>query len=119
MRPLGGARRIAEGRFRSASGAGLLSSDHYDLIVIGSGPGGASLAHRLAPSGKRILILERGDYLPRTEKNWNSQTVFVDAAYQAHPDRFVRRPPRPQPLPSEVWINKPAPTGQKTKEGSQ
>ncbi len=38
-------------------------TDHYDLIVIGSGPGGASLAQRLAPTGKRILILERGDYL--------------------------------------------------------
>jgi choline dehydrogenase-like flavoprotein len=60
-----------------------LGSDHFDLIVIGSGPGGASLAHRLAPSGKRILILERGGYLPRSEKNWNSQTVFVDGAYQA------------------------------------
>ena len=56
--------------------------DHYDLIVIGTGPGGASLAQRLAPSGKRILILERGDYLPRTEKNWNSQAVFVDGIYQ-------------------------------------
>jgi choline dehydrogenase-like flavoprotein len=33
--------------------------EHYDLIVIGSGPGGASLAQRPAPSGKRILILER------------------------------------------------------------
>ena len=61
-----------------------MEAEHYDLIVIGSGPGGASLAHRLAPSGKRILILERGDYLPRSEKNWNSQTVFVDGAYQAH-----------------------------------
>jgi choline dehydrogenase-like flavoprotein len=60
-----------------------LASDHYDVIVIGSGPGGASVAHRLAPSGKRILILERGDYLPRSEKNWSSQAVFVDAAYQA------------------------------------
>ena len=57
--------------------------DHYDLIVIGSGPGGASLAHRLAPTGKRILLLERGDYLPRSQKNWDSQTVFVDGAYQA------------------------------------
>jgi choline dehydrogenase-like flavoprotein len=57
--------------------------DHYDVIVIGSGPGGASLAHSLAPTGKRILLLERGDYLPRSQKNWDSQTVFVDGAYQA------------------------------------
>ncbi len=45
--------------------------------------------------------------------------VVLDAAYQAHPDRFVRRPPKPLPLPSEVWINRPAPSGQKTEEGSQ
>ena len=56
---------------------------HYDVIVIGSGPGGAALAHRLAPTGKRILLLERGDYLPRSQKNWDSKTVFVDGAYQA------------------------------------
>ena len=37
--------------------------DHYDVIVIGSGPGGASLAHRLAGTGKRILMLERGRVL--------------------------------------------------------
>ncbi len=55
---------------------------HYDLIVIGSGPGGASLVHRLAPTGKRILLIERGDYLPRTKFNWDSKTVFVDGAYQ-------------------------------------
>ncbi len=56
---------------------------HYDVIVIGSGPGGASVAHRLAPTGKRILLLERGDYLTRTRANWDAQTVFVDGAYQA------------------------------------
>src|SRR6185312_9492903 len=60
-----------------------LGADHFDVIVIGTGPGGASLAHRLAPTGKRILLLERGDYLPRSEKNWSSQAVFVDAVYQA------------------------------------
>ena len=59
------------------------SSMHYDVIVIGSGPGGASLAQRLAPTGKRILILERGGYLPRTEDNWNSHAVFVEGKYQA------------------------------------
>jgi len=56
---------------------------HYDVIIIGSGPGGASVAHRLAPTGKRILLIERGDYLPRSRANWDSQTVFVDGAYQA------------------------------------
>ena len=56
--------------------------DHYDVIVIGSGPGGASLAHRLAGFGKRILMLERGNYLPRSSDNWNSKAVFVDATYQ-------------------------------------
>jgi putative transposase len=45
--------------------------------------------------------------------------AVLDAAYQTHPDRFVRRPPKPLPLPSEVWINKPVSPGQKIKEGSQ
>ncbi len=60
-----------------------MAADRYDIIVIGSGPGGASLAQRLAPTGKRILILERGDYLERSEKNWSAQAVFVDGDYQA------------------------------------
>ena len=55
---------------------------HYDVIIIGSGPGGGSMAHRLAPTGKRILILERGGYLPREQANWDSKTVFVDGKYQ-------------------------------------
>jgi choline dehydrogenase-like flavoprotein len=58
------------------------SLNRYDIIVVGSGPGGASLAHRLAPTGKRILLIERGDYLPRSTANWDSKTVFVDGAYQ-------------------------------------
>jgi choline dehydrogenase-like flavoprotein len=58
-------------------------SDPYDLIVIGSGPGGAALAHRLASTGKRILMLERGEYLPRTRSNWDAQAVFVEGRYQA------------------------------------
>ena len=60
-----------------------MPADRYDIIVIGSGPGGASLAQRLAPTGKHILILERGDYLERSERNWSAQAVFVDGAYQA------------------------------------
>ncbi|HEX2605089.1 MAG TPA: GMC family oxidoreductase [Oxalicibacterium sp.] len=55
---------------------------HYDVIVIGSGPGGASLAHKLASTGKSILLLERGDYLKREPANWDAKTVFVDGKYQ-------------------------------------
>ena len=56
-------------------------SDHSDVIVIGSGAGGGSLVRRLAPSGKRILLLERGDWLPREPENWSTPDVFVDNRY--------------------------------------
>lgn len=58
----------------------MAEADHYDVIVVGQcGPGGASLAHRLAGTGKRILMLERGNYLPRSSDNWKSKAVFVNA----------------------------------------
>jgi choline dehydrogenase-like flavoprotein len=56
-------------------------SNHYDVIIIGSGAGGGTLAHRLAPSGKRILLLERGGWLTREPKNWDVGAVFVDNRY--------------------------------------
>ena len=59
------------------------TGEHYDVVIIGSGPGGGTMAWRLAQTGKRILLLERGDYLPRERENWVSQAVFVDARYQA------------------------------------
>jgi choline dehydrogenase-like flavoprotein len=55
----------------------------YDVIVIGSGAGGGTLVNRLAPSGKKVLLLERGDYLPREPQNWLAQDVFVDGRYQS------------------------------------
>lgn len=56
-------------------------TDSYDLIIIGTGAGGGTLARRLAPSGKRILILERGGFLPREKENWDSTAVFQDMRY--------------------------------------
>jgi choline dehydrogenase-like flavoprotein len=53
----------------------------YDVIVIGSGAGGGTLVHKLASSGKRILLLERGDWLPREPQNWSAHHVFVDNRY--------------------------------------
>jgi choline dehydrogenase-like flavoprotein len=58
-------------------------SDHYDVLVIGSGPGGATTAARVAETGKRVLLLERGDFLPRERDNWDSRAVFGDAKYTA------------------------------------
>ena len=55
--------------------------EHYDVIIIGTGAGGGTLAHRLAPSGKRILLLERGGYLPREPQNWESEEVFGNERY--------------------------------------
>ena len=59
-----------------------MSNDRYDVIIVGSGPGGGTLALELARTGKRILILARGNYLKREPDNWNSQAVFVDGKYQ-------------------------------------
>jgi len=56
-------------------------SEAYDVIVIGSGAGGGTLVRHLAPSGKRILLLERGDWLAREPQNWNVHDVFVDNRY--------------------------------------
>ena len=55
----------------------------YDVIIIGTGAGGGTLARHLAPSGKRILLLERGDWLPREPQNWDTAEVFVDGRYNS------------------------------------
>ncbi len=55
--------------------------NHYDIIIIGTGAAGGTLAYRLAPSGKRILILERGPFLPREKNNWDVQTVINSDRY--------------------------------------
>ena len=58
-----------------------MTESPYDVVIVGSGAGGGTLAHRLAPSGKRILLLERGDWLPREPENWLAQSVFVENRY--------------------------------------
>ncbi len=63
---------------------------HYDVIIIGSGAGGGTLARHLASSGKSILILERGDWLPRELENWDSSEVFIENRY----------------VPKETWYDK-------------
>jgi choline dehydrogenase-like flavoprotein len=58
-----------------------MTSEHYDVVIIGSGAGGGTLAWKLASTGKRILLLERGDYLPRERDNWDTDEVFLKGKY--------------------------------------
>ena len=53
----------------------------YDFIIIGSGAGGGTLAYKLAPSGKKILLIERGPFVRREKENWNSLEVNAHGRY--------------------------------------
>src|SRR5258708_15897034 len=56
-------------------------NQRFDIIIIGSGAGGGTLARHLATSGKSILILERGDWLKREAEHWGAAAVFVENRY--------------------------------------
>ena len=55
--------------------------EHYDVIIIGTGAGGGTLLHKLKNSGKKILVLERGTFLPREKQNWETTAVFQQERY--------------------------------------
>ena len=57
-------------------------SNEYDVIIIGSGAGGGTLAYKLAPTGLRVLVLERGDYIKRELENWDSREVITKGRYK-------------------------------------
>lgn len=59
----------------------MVSEKHFDIIIIGTGAGGGTLAWKLAGSGKRILLLERGDYVPRERDNWDTRAVVTQGKY--------------------------------------
>ena len=75
-----------------------MDSGHNDVLVIGSGPGGATTAARIAETGKHVLLVERGDFLPRERDNWSSQAVFGVGKYRADETfyDFHDRPFRPE-----------------------
>lgn len=62
----------------------------YDIIIIGTGAGGATLAHALAPTGKSILVLERGQFLVRSKDNWDPEQVFRREIYHT-PEKWLTR----------------------------
>jgi choline dehydrogenase-like flavoprotein len=61
-----------------------------DVVIIGSGIGGGTLAHRLVQYGLTVTMLERGDYLPQEPQNWDVDAVFTKQRY----------------VPTETWFDK-------------
>jgi len=59
----------------------MTMNNQYDIAIIGTGAGGGTLLHALAPTGKRILVLERGGYVPREKDNWSTKAVNLDGKY--------------------------------------
>ncbi|MFL5759339.1 MAG: GMC oxidoreductase [Thermomicrobiales bacterium] len=54
-----------------------------DIVIIGTGAGGGTLARALGPSGAKVLLIERGDYLPQEPENWSPEAVFLANRYKA------------------------------------
>lgn len=75
----------------------------YDLIIIGTGAGGGTLAYKLAATGKKILILERGTYLPKEKANWSTAEVYGKERYHTQEQWYdsAGKPFRPQ---MSYWV---------------
>lgn len=55
----------------------------FDIIIVGSGAGGGTMARALSESGASILVLERGDVVPQEDQNWNAEAVWKQLRYRA------------------------------------
>jgi len=78
-------------------------TSRFDVVIIGSGAGGATLAQRLAPTGKSILILERGEHLPREAENWSPKAVFIERRYRTK-DHWYDRNGHPFIPNTHYWV---------------
>ncbi len=76
----------------------IIDDKHYDIIIVGTGAGGGTLAYKLAPTGKKILILERSNFLPKEEQNWSAVEVFKKERYHTQEQWYdsTGEPFRPQ-----------------------
>lgn len=78
-------------------------SQSYDVMIIGTGAGGGTLAYHLANAGKRILILERGPFLPQEKENWNTTSVFLDNRYHTT-DTWTDKEGKPLHPGTGYWV---------------
>src|SRR6187402_2041103 len=59
-----------------------MRTEHFDIVIVGSGAGGGTMAHALAGTGARVLVVERGEAIPREPENWNPEAVWKDLRYR-------------------------------------
>jgi choline dehydrogenase-like flavoprotein len=81
----------------------MSDTTHFDVVIVGSGAGGATIAQRLAPTGKKILILERGQHLPREQENWSAKSVFLDRRYRTK-EKWYDKDCRPFSPNTHYWV---------------
>ena len=67
-----------------------MRNERFDIIIIGSGAGGGTIAHSLAASSARILVIERGDFIPQEEENWDPEAVWKHLRYRVR-ERWLDR----------------------------
>ena len=60
----------------------MMADLNYDIVIIGSGAGGGTMARELAATGAKILIAERGGFVPQEDHNWNPSSVWKDLRYR-------------------------------------
>jgi choline dehydrogenase-like flavoprotein len=63
-------------------------AEQFDVVIVGSGAGGGTVAHALAPTGARILLVERGDFVPQEDENWSPEAVWKHLRYRTR-ERWV------------------------------
>jgi len=64
--------------------------ERYDIVIIGTGAGGGTMAYALADSPARMLVLERGDVIPQEAENWDPEAVWKQLRYRVD-ERWLDR----------------------------
>jgi choline dehydrogenase-like flavoprotein len=59
-----------------------MSTQRYDVIIVGSGAGGAAAGYKLAKAGRSVLMLEKGKHLPRDGSTLDTRQVFKEGKFK-------------------------------------
>jgi choline dehydrogenase-like flavoprotein len=67
-----------------------VADPHFDVVIVGSGAGGSTVARALAGRDVSVLVLERGDWLPQEKENWDPTAVWREQRYRTD-EEWVNR----------------------------